>query len=335
MLLNDTLSQENLNYSSFMNNDIPPPSFFISKTDHNINMFFKKKVNKYIYISLPDSENKEENKTIEDVSLGFNEDSISENFFNFSSYDPEDEFSNIIDLDESDKFDQNLNINSINQKYTDLVVTANSNSISELKTKINPKKTFAVVYPRKMSLFTNSKIEFDILELNKEIEFVWNKRRRNKEDDIRRMIGRRFFNDIILKLINAILGKAGSLIIFEKIQQDVVYDLVKKSNKKMLNKTLKQIFIEKELYRENNLEKYNHNLKLIKLIKSDEYKNIRENTQIDKILEMKYYDLFQEYLSSNEFIEEINRLKNNKKFDKSYIVKYIYYSLHFIENFFD
>ena len=186
-----------------------------------------------------------------------------------------------------------------------------------------------------MSLFTNSKIEFDILELNKEIEFVGNKRRRNKEDDIRRMIGRRFFNDIILKLINAILGKAGSLIIFEKIQQDVVYDLVKKSNKKMLNKTLKQIFIEKELYRENNLEKYNHNLKLIKLIKSDEYKNIRENTQIDKILEMKYYDLFQEYLSSNEFIEEINRLKNNKKFDKSYIVKYIYYSLHFIENFFD
>ena len=103
----------------------------------------------------------------------------------------------------------------------------------------------------------------------------------------------------------------------------------------MLKKTLKQIFIEKELYRENNLEKYNHNLKLIKLIKSDEYKNIRENTQIDKILEMKYYDLFQEYLSSNEFIEEINRLKNNKKFDKSYIAKYIYYSLHFIENFFD
>ena len=44
MLLNDTLSHEHLNYSSFMNNDIPSPSFFISKTDHNINMFLKKKV---------------------------------------------------------------------------------------------------------------------------------------------------------------------------------------------------------------------------------------------------------------------------------------------------
>ena len=43
MLLNDTLSHEHLNYSSFMNDDIPSPSFFISKTDHNINMFLKKR----------------------------------------------------------------------------------------------------------------------------------------------------------------------------------------------------------------------------------------------------------------------------------------------------
>ena len=34
------------------------------------------------------------------------------------------------------------------------------------------------------------------------------KRRRNKEDDIRRMIGRRFFNDVLLNLINGILKKA-------------------------------------------------------------------------------------------------------------------------------
>ena len=150
------------------------------------------------------------------------------------------------------------------------------------------------------------------------------------------MIGRRFFNDIVLNLINEILKNAGSIISFEKIQQDVVYDLVKKNNKKLLDMSLEQIFTKKDLYRGKNLEKYNHNLKLINLLKSEEYNDIRQNTQIDRILNMTYYDLFQEYITSNEFIEEINRLKNNKmKFDDSYIEKYIYYSLNFINNFID
>ena len=45
------------------------------------------------------------------------------------------------------------------------------------------------------------------------------------------MIDRRFFNDILLNLINDLLIESGSIIIFEKIQQDIVYDLVKKNNK--------------------------------------------------------------------------------------------------------
>ena len=100
--------------------------------------------------------------------------------------------------------------------------------------------------------------------------------------------------------------------------------------------TLEDIFVTKELYNKNNLEKYNHNLKLINQIKSDDFIDIRESTQIDRILKMRYYDLFNEYLTSNEFIEEINRLKNNnKKYDNFYIEKYIYYSYHFIDNFLD
>ena len=100
--------------------------------------------------------------------------------------------------------------------------------------------------------------------------------------------------------------------------------------------SLEDIFTKKELYNEYNLEKYNHNLKLINKIKSDEFIDIRKRTQIDRILNMRYYDLFKEYLASNEFIEEINRLKsNNKKFDNFYIEQYIYYNYHFIDNFLD
>ena len=45
------------------------------------------------------------------------------------------------------------------------------------------------------------------------------------------MIGRRFFNDIVLNLINEILKNVGCMISFGKIQQDVVYELVKKTIK--------------------------------------------------------------------------------------------------------
>ena len=112
---------------------------------------------------------------------------------------------------------------------------------------INQKKIFITVYPKKISLFTKAKEEFVFPGLKEENKLIGNKRRRNKEDDIRRMIGRRFFNDIILNLINEILKNAGSIISFEKIQQDVVYDLVKKNNKKLLDMSLEQIFSKKDL----------------------------------------------------------------------------------------
>ena len=75
------------------------------------------------------------------------------------------------------------------------------------------------VYPKKISLFTKAKGEFVFPGLKEENKLIGNKRRRNKEDDIRRMIGRRFFNDIVLNLINEILKNAGCIISFEKIHK--------------------------------------------------------------------------------------------------------------------
>ena len=84
---------------------------------------------------------------------------------------------------------------------------------------INQKKIFITVYPKKISLFSKAKGEFVFPGLKQEDKLIGNKRRRNKEDDIRRMIGRRFFNDIILNLINEILKNAGCIISFEKIHK--------------------------------------------------------------------------------------------------------------------
>ena len=252
--------------------------------------------------------------------------------FNFEDEIVNDKNSKRIGLDESKEENQ---IYSLNKKIPELIIPIRSSS-SESNIKIERKKIILPIYPKRVTIFTKAENKFEFIKINSAKEFINKKRRRNKEDDIRRMIGRRFFNDVLLNLINAILKNAGCKNIFEKFQQDMIYYLVKKYNKNVLDMSLEDIFTKKELYNEYNLEKYNHNLKLINKIKSDEFIDIRESTQIDRILNMRYYDLFKEYLASNEFIEEINRLKsNNKKFDNFYIEQYIYYNYHFIDNFLD
>ena len=310
--------------------DIPYSPIRLPITDHNINSFLKNQNNKFINISSK-YENEEENKLKLEEIFDRNHAYIFENLFKFSIDETEDKVKNNINLEESkeQKISQDMINNSINN---DIIIAIDS--LPEQNKSIKAKKIFLTIYPKKVSLFTKAKTEINFLTEKANNELIGNKRRRNKEDDIRRMIGRRFFNDILLNLINDLLKEYGSIILFEKIQQDVVYDLVKKNNKKLLDMSLKQIFVKKELYRGKKMEKYFHNLKLINLLKSQEYDEIRERTQIDRILNMKYNDLFQEYITSNEFIGEINRLKSNKtKFDDSYVEKYIYYSFNFIKNF--
>ena len=330
MLMKNSCSFEIEDDSSSILDYIPYPPIFLPRTDHNINLFLKSHINKFIDISLPKNGAYQDNKIKEENVFDSSNTSISENLFKYSSIAIDNKINGIIELEEPEIPTINKDIlnNSLNKNVS-------KNSLSEGNNQIkDKKKIFLTVYPKKISLFTKPKIDIDFSSEKADNELLGNKRRRNKEDDIRRMIGRRFFNDILLNLINSLLKESGSAIIFEKIQQDVVYDLVKKNNKKLLDLSLEQIFVKKELYRGKNMEKYYHNLKLINLLKSEEYFDIRQNTQIDRILNMKYYELYEEYISSNEFIEEINRLKNNKtKFDDSYVEKYIYYSFNFIKNF--
>ena len=326
---------------SFKGNYFKNSQNFIPNVEHKLRMFFKKKCNKYLNINFPrDLENEEIEQIKNEDIFPANNNSIINSIIEPFSFNFNDEINNdinisSIDFEESNEDNQNIPINVLNKRVSDITIPIKSSS-SGLNTKIERAKIFSTIYPKKVTIFTKPEREFEFIKIKTEEEFLNKKRRRNKEDDIRRMIGRRFFNDVLLNLINAILKKAGCINVFEKFQQDVVYYLVKKFNKPVLNMTLEDIFTKKELYNDNNLEKYNHNLKLINQIKSDEFNDIREITQIDKILNMRYNDLFKEYLASKEFIEEINRLKgNNKKFDNFYIEQYIYYNYNFIDNFLD
>ncbi len=140
----------------------------------------------------------------EDV-LFFNNISLSKNTLKSSPIEIKDEINNGI-IPELSKRNQDFF-----NKYLEPKIVFPNESSTKKKTMINQKKIFTTVYPKKISLFSKVKGEFVFPGLKQEDKLIGNKRRRNKEDDIRRMIGRRFFNDIVLNLINEILKNAGSI----------------------------------------------------------------------------------------------------------------------------
>ena len=86
-----------------------------------------------------------------------------------------------------------------------------------------------------------------------------------------------------------------------------------------MNITLREIFEQQELYineNEKGLENYLHNLEVIKS------KEIKENEIFNNILNKTFWELYEEYLNSDEFkIDEINWIKQNKIQD-DYIIIY-------------
>ena len=153
------------------------------------------------------------------------------------------------------------------------------------------------------------------------------KRRRENQDNIRKKLKTVFFNTFLRKKINEILNNKHSRLYFEKFPISFVNDIRKNTNKDIIDKTLLEIILNKELYSENDLSNYNHNLKVVE---NKEFKKIGE---LKKILNKTFRELFEEFINSKEFnIDEINRLKNNN-LDNIYIERYIYQSIHFIEYF--
>ena len=156
----------------------------------------------------------------------------------------------------------------------------------------------------------------------------FNKKRRRREnrDNIRKKIKVGFFNRTLISKLNTIIKSNGSPFYFVKFPQKFISNISKKDNKKLLNMTLFEILETETIYSNDELNNFHHNYLVI------EKKEIKENIELKKIFNKKYIELFKEYINSKEFkIDEINRLR--KKFEKSYIERYIYLSKSFIEFF--
>ena len=244
----------------------------------------------------------------------------------------------------NDEYSIGLTTPSIFEKNTFDILDENNKEkqklepIAQIKELSDNKKKgiFKIIYPEKVSLFTNMDNNFEFKEEVDENKtednlFIRKKMpRKENKDNIRRKIKRSFFNKYVIPKLNMILKNNGSNLYFMRLPQSFVSDIRIKNNKKVINMTLSEIFLNEEININNtnkDLTNYFHNLKVINNM------DIKENKEFQKILNMKFYELFNEYLNSVEFqIDEINRLKK-KKFENSFISRYISISRNFIDFF--
>ena len=177
----------------------------------------------------------------------------------------------------------------------------------------SPIKIFQIIYPKKLTMFTKN----DKVLLGKKIKRSFNKRKRkDNTDNKRRKIKRSFLNETLINLLNEELKFIGSKLYFMKFPHKFVSDVTRKTNKKILYLTLKEIFENIKLYDNNELNNYYHNLNVLK------NKQIKENEEMKTIINKTYIDLFTEYINSDEFkTGEINRLRE-KNMKESYIEDY-------------
>ena len=222
---------------------------------------------------------------------------------------------------EKERIDSINEINSSLDQIIDLNVIPSFNEVKNIIIPNNPNKENNSNSEESSLLFNKVK---KVLIPVEEKKFLQNKRckerrpRKDYSDNIRVKIKRRFLNHALKDKLNITLKKFGCRKCFDFFPKKFSSDIDKVRNKRILNMTLKEIYMNKELYKleeEEGLSKYNRNLDAIK---SNEIKN---NEKLKKIFNKTFSQLYEEYINSDIFnIGEINRLK--KKYGNDYIERY-------------
>ena len=157
-----------------------------------------------------------------------------------------------------------------------------------------------------------------------------NKRYREKQprytnnDNVRRIIKRRFFNTYLKDALNKKLKKLGYKELFRYFPQKLVGEITKKKNKELMNMTLFQILEKNDSYIKKDLINFEYNLEIIKKIKTD------EKTEVYFILNKKFSEVFEEYINSDAFKEEIVRLNSKHKNEEFYLQRCEYLAKNFV-----
>jgi len=185
-------------------------------------------------------------------------------------------------------------------------------------------KKDSVIIIEKVNLFSNIQKNSMLVKNGEDIlkrkRFQDRRPRKENQDNIRKKIKRGFFNNGLIKKLNEKLKNIGSNKYLRKFPQHFVSDVNQKRNKELFNLTLKEIFVNKELYLNEDKEGLRNYSQNLKVVQSEE---ISENKELKIIFNKTINELYEEYINSDEFnIIEINRLKE-KKMQDDYIKRYI------------
>ena len=148
-------------------------------------------------------------------------------------------------------------------------------------------------------------------------------KRKDNSDNIRKKIKSRFLKGL-KNAVNRKLLVAGSRKLFHFLPQTFISNVSKQKNKDVLNLSLKELF-EKNFCEGNksrDLKHYYHNLSVLEYL--DKHYDIAERANYNNFKNMKYYQIFNEYLNSKEFeieIESLKQEKENDKYIRDYIIK--------------
>ena len=264
----------------------------------------------------------------------------------------------IIDTNEGNNCNIENNVNIIiKQNYTK--ENNKDNNISFLGRK---RSLFKVIYPKDYSIFNcedlnsnsrqtinaifnrlyeygckNLRLNYNFaldesLNLKKSYKKKKNlKKRKENSDNIRKKIKSRFLK-VLKNTINQKLKLAGSKELFKFLPQVFISNISRDKNRDVLDLTFKEIFsknfFEDEKANESDIKKYKHNLTVLEYLENN--KEIAEKSNYNVFKNIKFYQIFNEYLRSEEFEKEVTTLKLQKENDR-YIRKYIIKAGSFIE----
>ena len=156
-------------------------------------------------------------------------------------------------------------------------------------------------------------------------------KRKDNSDNIRKKVKSRFLK-VLKNVVNEKLKLAGSKKFFNFLPQTFVSNVSKDKNKDMFDSTFKEIFTknfcEDKDGNQPDVKKYHHNLSVIEYLENN--KEIAEKSNYNNFKNMKFYQIFYEYLKSKEFELEIVSLKMERENEK-YIREYIFKACNFIE----
>ena len=223
------------------------------------------------------------------------------------------------------KNEQDLNSNI--QKKSKISSIINTNKANK-----NRKEVFRIVCPSNFRIFHEGNYEQyprNLINLIAENNIFFKKSKKRKDrkhnaDNIRKKIKSRFLKTLKTAL-NARLKLAGSKHLFNYLPQNFIINVGKDENRGSMYLTFKEVF-SKDFSKDDkakdiNLKKCQDNKLVLDYLENNKEVSAKSNFCYYK--NMKYYEIYDEYINSREFEEDIKRLKEKEGEPEVYVKQYI------------